>query len=67
MALSSSVRSSDRWTITVRGREDLANCDTCSCRVQLAGLIVECRVCGTVYGNLREETNQRTSVVPKGA
>lgn len=67
MALSQSVRSADRWTITPVGREDLEKCDTCACRVKIVGLIVECQDCGTVYGNLREEANQRTSVVPKFA
>lgn len=54
MALSQSVRSTDRWTITSVGHEDLATCDTCDCRPRMVGLLVECPVCGTVYGSLRE-------------
>lgn len=67
MALSQSVRSTDRWTITSAGREALAHCDNCLCRPRIVGLLVECPDCGTVYGNLREEYQSRTSVVPKGA
>jgi hypothetical protein len=53
MPLQTIVRSTDRWTITDVGRSDLRTCEQCRCQVKVAGVLVECRECGTVYGYLQ--------------
>lgn len=42
------------YVITEQGRLDLYAGDLCRCNPRLAGLLVECPECGTVYGSLRE-------------
>lgn len=42
------------WVVTQQGHEDLRSCETCRCEPRIVGLLVECRLCGTVYGHLRE-------------
>jgi len=42
------------YVITERGRLDLHVTATCHCNPRLAGLLIECPECGTVYGSLRD-------------
>lgn len=46
------------WTVTEKGHHDLRNAETCRCQPRLAGLLVECMHCGTVYGHLNEAMNR---------
>jgi hypothetical protein len=45
------------YVITEAGRYDLHLGETCQCNPRLAGLLVECAKCGTVYGSLRDRLN----------
>jgi hypothetical protein len=47
-------RATDRWTITEQGKLDLATAVTCKCDPHLAGLLIACSDCGTVYGSVRD-------------
>jgi hypothetical protein len=49
-----SVKPQRGWWITERGRLDLQTCKQCLCNPRLAGLLIECPECGTIYGTLRE-------------
>jgi len=42
------------YVITERGRLDLQAAPPCNCNPRLAGLLIECAECGTVYGSLRD-------------
>lgn len=53
MATRSSVPATDGWTITDKGRDDLQNLETCWCTPKLAGPLVECSQCGTIYGSVK--------------
>jgi hypothetical protein len=44
----------DGYVITERGRLDLHTAPRCNCNPRLAGLLIECPECGTVYGSLRD-------------
>jgi hypothetical protein len=54
MTASRSVPAGAGWTITERGRLDVETAPTCDCNPRLAGLLIECPECGTVYGSLRD-------------
>jgi len=43
-----------RYVVTERGRLDLELARRCECNPRLAGLLIECPDCGTVYGSLRD-------------
>jgi hypothetical protein len=49
-----SVEAEGRYVITEQGRHDLIVNETCKCNPHLAGLLIECGMCGTVYGTVRE-------------
>jgi hypothetical protein len=49
-----SVSAADRYWITEQGRYDLIMSPHCQCNPHLAGLLIECAKCGTVYGTVRE-------------
>jgi len=49
-----SVSAADRYQITEQGRYDLIMLPTCQCNPHLAGLLIVCDRCGTVYGSVRE-------------
>jgi hypothetical protein len=49
-----SVSAESRWAITEQGRYDLIMAQTCQCNPHLAGLLIECAKCGTVYGSVRD-------------
>jgi len=44
----------DGYVITERGRLDLVAAPVCNCNPRLAGLLIECPDCGTIYGSLRD-------------
>lgn len=43
--------------ITEQGRYDLHLGQTCQCNPRLAGLLIECGKCGTIYGSLNDRLN----------
>ena len=49
-----SVERLDRYVVTEKGSHDLRVVDTCNCNPHLAGLLIVCEDCGTVYGSVRE-------------
>ena len=55
----SSLPAGGRYVLTPRGRDDLSSAETCTCTIRLVGLIFECRDCGTVYGSMRDQLNDR--------
>jgi hypothetical protein len=42
------------YVVTEQGRLDLEQVPTCECNPKLAGLLLECPECGTIYGSLRD-------------
>jgi len=42
------------YWITEQGRLDLRTARVCRCNPRLAGLLIECAECGTVYGSVKE-------------
>lgn len=56
-----------RYVLTDAGREALRSSTRCWCQIRLTGLIMECRICGTVYGLIREQSATSSPVVPKKA
>lgn len=40
----------ERINITEQGRLDLACAASCDCNPRLAGILIQCPECGTVYG-----------------
>jgi hypothetical protein len=44
----------ERVMITEQGRYDLFMSELCHCDPRLKGLLVQCSICGTVYGHLSE-------------
>lgn len=57
-----SVDASERWWITELGQRDLVVADTCECDPVLAGLLIRCKSCQTVYGTIYDFDEQ-----PRGA
>jgi hypothetical protein len=45
------------YVITEQGRYDLHLGQTCQCNPRLAGLLIECSKCGTIYGSLNDRLN----------
>jgi hypothetical protein len=62
-----SARASDRWCITEKGHYDLLVAGTCDCDPRLAGLLLECPKCGTVYGSVRNWNVARKTGTEKRA
>lgn len=54
MPTGKSIERLDRYTVTEQGRLDLLTVATCKCNPRLAGLLVVCEDCGTVYGSVRD-------------
>jgi hypothetical protein len=51
---SRSLRQSYRYVLTPEGHKALDEIETCHCRPRLAGLLVVCPECDTVFGYLTE-------------
>jgi hypothetical protein len=49
-----SVPARAEYVVTEKGHHDLRVADLCQCNPRLAGLLIECPDCGTVYGSLRD-------------
>ena len=54
MTVSRSVEAAGRYVLTEKGRYDLHMAPDCQCNPKLAGLLIVCDGCGTVYGSVRE-------------
>jgi hypothetical protein len=54
MPVAKSIERVDRYTVTEKGSHDLRTVATCDCNPKLAGLLIVCDCCGTVYGSVRE-------------
>lgn len=65
MAPISSLRAPSRYVITEAGHEASVEPGRCDCQVALAGLLLMCHKCDTVYGSLRDMSVGRFAV-PKG-
>jgi hypothetical protein len=55
---SQSYPAAGRYVITEQGRYDLHLSETCQCNPRLAGLLIECAKCGTIYGTLRDRLGE---------
>jgi uncharacterized Zn finger protein len=44
----------DRYVVTEQGRYDLLCAPLCHCQPKLAGLLLTCDECGTVWGHVSE-------------
>jgi hypothetical protein len=53
-----SVPPEGRYVVTEQGRLDAESAPTCYCRPILAGLLVACPDCGTVFGSLRDSVER---------
>lgn len=53
------------YVVTEAGSHDLRVAPTCSCNPRLAGLLIECPDCGTIYGSLRDSIGRGGYVEPK--
>lgn len=58
MKATESVSAESRYWITEQGRYDLIMAQTCQCNPHLAGLLIECAKCGTIYGTLRDSVGR---------
>lgn len=54
MPLSRSVPAASGYVVTEQGKLDLLTLETCQCNPRLAGLLVVCECCGTVYGSVKD-------------
>lgn len=54
MPTGKSLERLDRYVVTPEGHYDIDHAPTCNCNPRLAGLLVVCETCGTVYGSVRE-------------
>jgi len=52
-----SVAVGDGYVLTEQGRLDLLTVATCDCNPRLAGLLIQCPDCGTIYGSLRDSAD----------
>jgi hypothetical protein len=52
--VSKSLERGDRYVVTEAGSHDLRCVPTCDCNPKLAGLLIVCDGCGTVYGSVRD-------------
>lgn len=62
-----SVDEHARYVLTEKGRLDLLCAPLCDCDVRLAGLLLECASCGTVYGSVRNWQAARPNATAKPA
>lgn len=53
------VSPEQRVNITEQGRHDLLCAALCQCNPRLAGLIIQCPDCGTVYGSVADTSLAR--------
>lgn len=60
-----SVAGSGGYVVTEKGSHDLRVADQCACNPRLAGLLIECPECGTVYGSLREDFGRPSHMYDK--
>jgi hypothetical protein len=45
--------------LTREGHAAIEECETCPCaRLKFQGLLLECEVCGTIWGNARDQLDQ---------
>lgn len=56
MVESRSLRQSYRYVVTIEGRRAIDDATVCMCKPRIAGLLVACEACGTVYGHLSDRT-----------
>lgn len=61
-----SVDESVRYVLTEKGAFDLMCAPLCSCNPRLAGLLLECPDCGTIYGSIRNWAQARRTGTEKG-
>jgi hypothetical protein len=50
---------SSGFAVTPEGHDAARQPGDCLCDLKLVGMYLECRYCGTVYGNLREQWESR--------
>jgi hypothetical protein len=53
-----SVSEQEGYVLTERGRLDLETAEECECSPRLAGLLIECPECGTIYGSVRDSVGR---------
>ena len=56
MTTDESVSRGIRYVVTDAGRDALQNGEFCPCEIRLLGVLLQCTMCGTVYGHLRDQT-----------
>lgn len=54
MRATPSVARAAGYVLTEKGRYDLEAADRCDCNPRLAGILIECPDCGTIYGSVRD-------------
>ena len=57
MSAKSIVAVEVRYVLTDEGREAMRVYATCACRPKMAGLLIQCPDCGTVFGSLRDNAD----------
>jgi len=61
-----SVARDEGYVVTEAGRHDRIVIETCCCNPRLAGLLIECPECGTIYGTLRDSLDRGRGYDRKG-